>query len=248
MAGLGKACCTLPAVTTSNYTPKGKHETFAGLNTYVTSSTSPTRGLVAAYYAFGFHPSTSQGADLLAENLHAVVLMPDFLEGGLPLDVYPPDTEEKKSILMDFMTNRADPPRHTAKLLEVQKEAEEKWPSVKGWGAYGFCWGGKLTALASGPGTPFKAAGTAHPSFIAKEDADKLTIPYICLFSSEDGSPEQMAEYNKALKKGKENEVESYVPMQHGWMAARADFENEESLKEFERVYKQLANFFAKHL
>ena len=30
----------------------------------------------------------------------------------------------------------------------------------------------------------FKAAGAAHPSFRIKEDAEKLTIPYICLFSS----------------------------------------------------------------
>ena len=67
----------------------------------------------------------------------------------------------------------------------------------------------KLTALASGPGTPFEAAGAAHPSFIAKDDADKLTIPYICLFSSQDGPPEQMAGYEQALKRRKENEVES---------------------------------------
>lgn len=85
MAGVGKACCTLPTVTTSNYTPKGKHETFAGVMTYDSFSTSPIRGLVVAYDAFGFHPSASQGADLLAETLDAVVLMPDFLEGGLPL-------------------------------------------------------------------------------------------------------------------------------------------------------------------
>ncbi len=84
--------------------------------------------------------STSQGADLLAETLDAVVLMPDFLEGGLPLDIHPPDTEEKKRILLDFMKNRADPPRHTANLLQVQKEAKERWPGVKGWGAYDFCW------------------------------------------------------------------------------------------------------------
>lgn len=70
------------------------------------------------------------------------------------------------------------------KLLEFQKEAKERRPSIKGWGAYGFCGEGKLTALASGPSTPFKAVGAAHPSFIAKKDAEKLTIPHICLFSS----------------------------------------------------------------
>lgn len=73
MAGVGKACSPLPAVTTSNYTPKAKNEEFADLKTHVTSFTSLTRGMVAAYDAFGFHPSTDQGADLLVENVDAVV-------------------------------------------------------------------------------------------------------------------------------------------------------------------------------
>ncbi|KAF6241748.1 hypothetical protein HO173_000460 [Letharia columbiana] len=77
MAGVGEECFTLPAVTTSNYTPK-----------------------VAACDVFGFHPSISQGAELLAD---AVVSMPDFLQGGLPLDAHPADTEEKRSILMHFI-------------------------------------------------------------------------------------------------------------------------------------------------
>lgn len=87
-----------------------------------------------------------------------------------------------------------------------------------------------------------------HIRHVFKEDAEKLSILYISLFSSQGGSPEQMAEYGEALKKGKENEVESYAPMQHGWNAARADFENKEILKHFERGYKQLAKLFTKHL
>lgn len=100
MAGVGEECFILPAVTTSNYTPKGKHENFAGLKTYVISSTSPIRGLVAACDVFGFHSSISKGVELLAD---AVVSMPDFLQGGLPLDAHPANTEEKRTILMHFI-------------------------------------------------------------------------------------------------------------------------------------------------
>ena len=53
-----------------------------------------------------------------------------------------------------------------------------------------------------------------------------------------------MAEYEGALKEGKEDEVESYAPMQHGWMVARADFQKKETLKEFERGYKKLVTSF----
>ena len=58
-----------------------------------------------------------------------------------------------------------------------------------------------------------------------------------------------MAEYAKILKQaGKVGEVETYRTMFHGWMGARADLQNEENAKEFERGYNQAAAFFAKHL
>lgn len=70
---------------------------------------------------------------------------------------------------------------------------------------------------------------------LAKEDAEKLTIPFICLFSKEDGTPELVKEYGEALEKSKENVVERYGSMHHGWMGARANFEDKDNLKEFER-------------
>jgi len=71
---------------------------------------------------------------------------------------------------------------------------------------------------------------------LAKEDAEKMTIPHICLFSPEDGTPDVVKEYAEVLKaEGKTNEVETYGSMFHGWMGARANLENEENAKEFER-------------
>ena len=63
-----------------------------------------------------------------------------------------------------------------------------------------------------------------------------MTIPYICLFSKEDGTPELMEEYGKAIESNnKDNVVEKYGTMHHGWMGGRADLENKENEKEFER-------------
>ena len=70
---------------------------------------------------------------------------------------------------------------------------------------------------------------------LAVEDVDELTVPFCCLFSKEDGTPELMEEYKKALEKGKKNYVEKYSSMHHGWMGARAKFEDSENIKEFER-------------
>lgn len=70
---------------------------------------------------------------------------------------------------------------------------------------------------------------------LAKEDAEKLTVPFICLFSKEDGTPELMKEYQEALEKKSENVVETYGTMRHGWMGARGNFQDEEVIKEYER-------------
>ena len=68
-----------------------------------------------------------------------------------------------------------------------------------------------------------------------KEDAEKLTIPFICLFSKEDATPEVVKEYWQALEANEENVVEMYGSMHHGWMGARAKLEDKENLKEYER-------------
>lgn len=116
------------------------------------------------YDVFGFAPQTLQGADLLSHSLGALVLVPDFFKGKpLPLSLYPPDTDEKKKTAGAFMQGTANFDINLLKLGEVVKEAKGKYDTVKGWGCYGLCWGGKIAVLSSRTGTEFKAAGTAHP-------------------------------------------------------------------------------------
>ena len=68
------------------------------------------------------------------------------------------------------------------------------------------------------------------------KDVEALTVPFICLFSKQDGTPELEREYGLALeKKDKANVVEKYGSMHHGWMGARANLEDGENLKEYER-------------
>ena len=79
---------------------------------------------------------------------------------------------------------------------------------------------------------------------LAREDAEEITVPFICLFSKEDGTPELVQEYTEVLEKSKENVVEKYSTMHHGWMGARADLKNEENLKEYQRGYDSALNIY----
>ncbi len=181
-------------------------------------------------------PQTLQGADRLADSLSAIVLVPDFFKGNqLDPKIFPPDTDEKKHVAHTFMAEQANIERNTQVLLEITAAAKEQFSSVQSWGAFGLCWGGKLAVLASGPETPFKVSGTAHPGRLAKEDAEKLTIPHLVLASP--GEPADIVkEYADIFSSGsKTGEVETYLSMFHGWMGARADLQNEENAKEYER-------------
>ena len=71
--------------------------------------------------------------------------MPDFFKGEpLPLSIYPPDTDEKKKTAGEFMRGKGDFEATVKKLLEVVKEAKERYSGVESWGVYGLCWGGKV--------------------------------------------------------------------------------------------------------
>jgi hypothetical protein len=67
-------------------------------------------------------------------------------------------------------------------------------------------------------------------------DAHNITIPHIIL-ASKDESQEKIADYkvNLEAKPSLGSEVETYDTMAHGWMGARADLDNEEANREFER-------------
>ena len=109
-------------------------------------------------------PQTIQGADRLAASLDAVILIPDFFEGGaIDVNFVPPDTDEKKKAVDKFRKEKIVFPENLQKLTRITLEAKQKWPTVEAWGVFGFCWGGKLAALASFEGTLFKCSGQAHP-------------------------------------------------------------------------------------
>lgn len=161
------ACCSIPPVS-SDYAPKGSYTSFpdAGFQrTYVTGPSTSSTALITVYDIFGFFPQTQQGADLLAQALNARVVMPDFFEPDKPFPVekFPPATQEVKDELQAFFAGPAQPEKAVQKLINVG-EALRKQGATKV-GAYGLCWGGKVTILAGSKEVPvFDAVASLHPA------------------------------------------------------------------------------------
>ncbi|KAH8704137.1 dienelactone hydrolase [Talaromyces proteolyticus] len=244
---MSAACCSRTPIGASEAVPV---QQIGGLDTYVAGNTSSKRGVIIIYDIFGFYSQTLQGADRLAEQLGAVALVPDFLEGVYAEHSWtPPDTEEKKAAFSSFFANTAAPPLNIPKVNAVITEAKSKFPSVEKWGVVGLCWGGKLSALVSTQGTEFAVSGQVHPGLFDAKDAKAIVIPHIVL-ASKDEDASTTAAYKVALEEraGLDSYVDTYSTQHHGWMGARADLDDAENKKEFERGYKEIGDFFAKHL
>jgi len=243
------ACCTVPPVVSKGYEPKGKYIEIDGLKTYATGPSDAKTAILVIYDIFGFFPQTIQGADILAygdKEKPYQVFMPDFFEGN-PADIswYPPDNEEKGKKLGAFFQGPAAPPKTLGRIPKVLEGLKSGHTSASEWGIIGYCWGGKIVNLISQEGTPFKAAATVHPAMVDPADAPKVTIP-IAVLPSKDEDKDAVGKYEKDLKV--KHIVEWFPTQLHGWMAARADLEDAEVKKEYERGYKTVLDFFHQYL
>jgi dienelactone hydrolase len=127
--------------------------------------------------------------------------------------------------------------------------------------------GGKVALISLAESEPFNAGAIVHPAMIAPEDGENLKVP-LGFFPSVDEPKDVIQQIKVAMDKkdwSAKNEYHHYdtvyVPAfmpcnlkaqaliisHHGWAAARADLKHEENLKQFEDVYKRLAEYFAKN-
>jgi dienelactone hydrolase len=126
-----------------------------------------------------------QGADLLAAALDAIVIVPDFFKGKpAQNEWYTNPSEEHEKLKAEFQKGSRNFAEHAKTLTHVVSDAKTKWAQVTSWGAFGLCWGGKVStihltaqlnsstdkrqvaALASGSDTPFKVSGQVHPGCV----------------------------------------------------------------------------------
>lgn len=158
---------------------------------------------------------------------------------------YPPDTKEKGEALGNFFGTTGAPLKSAAKIPVLVKEIEKLYPNIKTWGIVGFCWGGKVVSLVTSSSDKFSAGAEVHPAMVDPADAEKIKIP-LALLASKDENPEDVKKFEANLTGPKH--VETFDDQIHGWMAARSDLEDPRVKQEYERGYKILLEFFAKHL
>ncbi|RDW84464.1 hypothetical protein BP6252_02054 [Coleophoma cylindrospora] len=195
-----EACNTIPKVVVDDYKPAGFYnEDIGGLRCYVTGSPTSTRGIFDIYDVFGLSPQTMQGADLLAKALDALVIIPDFFKGNpINPEWFTDKSDAAQQAKDEWMKGNMNFPDYVPVLFSVAGAAKTTYPSVKSWASLGLCWGGKVTALASGDGTPFSVSGQVHPGRLAREDAEKIVIPHIVLASNGEDA-EVVKQYSEIL-------------------------------------------------
>lgn len=246
--GHSEACCNIPPVVSSGYSPKGAYDEFDGLKTYATGPDDAKKGILVVYDIFGFFDQTVQGADILATSDHHnnyKVFIPDWFEGdACPIEWYPPDNEEKQKKLGAWFG--VHPPAGVAdKLPGFVKTLEARYPTIKSWAILGFCFGGKVTSLVtSGDKNPFSIAAEAHPAMVDPAEAATIKVPFIMLASGEEPE-DKVKEFEDKLQVPKH--VEIFKDQVHGWMAARADLSVQRVKDEYIRGYKTVLDFFAKN-
>ncbi|KAI1109431.1 alpha/beta-hydrolase [Nemania sp. NC0429] len=246
--GHSEACCNIPPIVSGPYDVKGTYETLSGYKTYVTGPSDTTKGLITVYDIFGYYPQTLQGADILASSgtTKYKVFIPDWFDGEpAELAWLPPDTEEKAEKLSGFF--KRFPPGVIASLLPgYVKDVSDKYPEIKEWAIIGYCWGGKVASLvAAAPENPFKAGVSIHPAMVDPKDAEGIKIPF-ALLASKNEDAESVKKFGDGLKVPKH--IETFSDQIHGWMAARANLEDERVASEYKRGYSVVLDFLSAHL
>lgn len=247
--GHSKPCCNVPPVVSSGYQAKGSYEEIGGYKTYVTGPKDATKAIVVVYDIFGYFDQTLQGADILAhsdDNQKYKVYMPDWFKGKpCPIEIYPPDNDDKKKQLNDFF-GTYPPPKVAGQIPDYVKAVKEKDSSISKFAILGYCWGGKVATLSATADTnPFSAIASIHPAMVDPADADGLSVPTIMLASGDEPA-DDVKKFEDNLKVAKH--VEIFKDQIHGWMAARSDLKDEKVKREYERGYKTVVEFFGKNL
>jgi hypothetical protein len=74
-----------------------------------------------------------------------------------------PENDAKKSA---FMAKAMAFEPFLPALEGVVQAANGRFQKIGSWGGLGLCWGGKVLALSSGPGTLFSVTGQVHPGYV----------------------------------------------------------------------------------
>jgi dienelactone hydrolase len=197
------------------------------------------------YDIFGLTPQCTQVADMLAEKMNCRVVVPDFfLAKPWPKERYPPKEGDD---LMGWIRTAGSWEDRIRDMLNTVI-ARLKGQGTSEVSLIGFCWGARMCLNALNEKIVSSVA-LVHPSFVNDNDftngVDALNGPVAILRSKDD--PEMLN--TKAMFTAAASPkfvFEDFNTMPHGFMGARADFNDQAFVSEIDRAMTILVKFFGK--
>ncbi|KAG0354296.1 hypothetical protein BGZ54_001711 [Gamsiella multidivaricata] len=245
---LTDACCNTPP-TNAVWQNKGHDKILPhkvnGIErkTYRTGSKDSKRGIIAVHDILGFHPTTYQFLDRLAEsNGGFQVSAPHFFSEGMPESLL-----GDRSALMAWLSEHGDYKNN--RLYDVVLAAVEnlRADGCTTFSIEGQCWGTYIAIqAASEPGNPFLAVGGPHPSFTTVELVKDVKCPLILLASKDEADMIPVIESVKHKNFAVESFHKRYDNMQHGWTGGRGDWSDPEQFKAGLEAIDLLGQYYAK--
>ncbi|KAI8975486.1 Alpha/Beta hydrolase protein [Mycotypha africana] len=237
MASYSKACCELPPVV-SDYEKTGEMEKYDGLDIYTVGPKDAKKAVLVIYDIFGYHPNAYQFCDILAKSCKWRVIMPDLLHG----DYATMELLGKGKELMAWLDRVG-----TLEVVTPDIQRSEKYLKEAGVDActlVGFCWGAKIAVQLTSLNPFFVGASLIHPSFVDVKDAEKAGAPILAIPSKDEPD---MTEYMEVLYKkpfGKQCKHVRFDDMQHGFCAARGDYNDKLNAQRANEAIRLTADFY----
>ncbi|RKO85426.1 Alpha/Beta hydrolase protein [Blyttiomyces helicus] len=237
------ACCNTPPFK-SNYTPKGLTETVADIPVYFAGEKGKS-AIILVHDIFGLKANTMQLADTLAAHGFRVAA-PDCFRGN-PYETVPVVMADLRAHLLYHAPPEVVLRDSQSIAAHLRAEGAQKV------GALGLCWGGrKVCELAAVEGA-VDAVASAHPSQIDEAVVDAITVP-VCFLPSM--SEPDYVSIDDFLCEGilakkpfaARNVHRRFTTMRHGWIGARANYDDPENVKGAQEATDILADFFKANL
>ncbi|KAG0243455.1 hypothetical protein BGX31_010648 [Mortierella sp. GBA43] len=240
-----EACCNTPATKTA-WVDKGAFKDLtkqvAGIKrrTYRVGPADSTKGVVALIDIHGFHPTTVQFLDTLADKGFQVSAIDMFPDGSMP-DEYMGDMPKLRTWIQ---SNANYSENHVDELVRIAAH-DLKAEGCESLFIVGHCWGTHLAIrAASEPDQPFLGAAGPHPTAVSVPLVGSLKCP-LALYPSVD-EPDMLPVIEAVQKKGFSTPSVHlrFDNMPHGFCGGRGDWTVPEQKEAAGQVLESIAKFF----
>ncbi|KAG0320282.1 hypothetical protein BGZ99_004626 [Dissophora globulifera] len=243
------ACCnTLP--TDAEWQPKGA-DTILGTKIdgherkiYRTGPKDSKRGIIAITDPLGFHPTTIQVYDRIAESHGGFQLAAPHVmkDGPLPLSML----GDRPAMMEWMMKNYNYKECHFDQMI-LAAVRDLQADGCTTFSIFGQCMGAFIAIrAASEPGQPFLATGGPHPSMTTVELVQDVKCPVILLPSKDEADMIPIIEAVNKKNFAVESFQKRYDNAPHGWCGGRGDWSDPEIFKAGLEAVDLLGGYFAK--